>query len=124
MPSMMRRSIGVLLGVSLACGAASAAERESWSRFRGPNGTGVSEATGLPVSFGPEKNVRWKTPLPPGHSSPVLSESRIFLTAHSPDKEGYTLLVIGLDRKTGREVWRAHRPGAGRTSTVRPRRAR
>ena len=39
---------------------------ENWTRFRGPNGTGVSDATNLPVSFGPEKNVRWKTPLPPG----------------------------------------------------------
>jgi len=99
---MMRQWIGVALGASLACGAVSAAGRESWSRFRGPNGTGVSDATGLPVSFGPGKNVRCKTPLPPGHSSPVLSESRLFLTAHSPDKERYTLFVIGLDRKTGR----------------------
>ena len=64
MRSMMRHWIGVLLGVSLACGAVSAAERESWSRFRGPNGTGVSAATGLPVSFG-LRRMRWKTPLPP-----------------------------------------------------------
>ena len=107
---MLQRGIGVLLGVSLACAGLAAAERESWSRFRGPNGTGVSTATGLPVSFGPAKNVRWKTPLPPGHSSPVLSESRIFLTAHSPEKEGYKLLVLGLDRQTGRELWRRDVP--------------
>ena len=87
MRSMVRSSIGVLLGVLLACGAVSAAEREPWSRFRGPNGTGVSEATGLPVSFGPEKNVRWKTPLPPGHSSPRAERVAHLLTAHSPDKE-------------------------------------
>jgi outer membrane protein assembly factor BamB len=117
---MMQRWGVVLLGVSLACGAASAAGPESWSRFRGPNGTGVAAATGLPVSFGPEKNVRWKTPLPPGHSSPVLSDSRIFLTAHSPDKDGYTLFVIGLDRKTGREQWRREVPRAqaGRRENV------
>ena len=35
----------------------------------------------------------WKTPLPPGHSSPVLTDSRIFLTAHSPEKDGYKLFV-------------------------------
>ena len=83
----MRQWIGVALGASLACGAVSAAGRESWSRFRGPNGTGVSDATGLPVSFGPEKNVRWKTPLPPGHSSPRAERVAHLLTAHSPDKE-------------------------------------
>ena len=37
---------------------------DSWSRFRGPNGTGVTETEGLPVEFGPEKNVVWKTGLP------------------------------------------------------------
>jgi outer membrane protein assembly factor BamB len=117
---MMRHWIGGLLGLSLVCGVVSAAEREAWSRFRGPNGTGVSEATGLPVTFGPGKNVRWKTPLPPGHSSPVLSDSRIFVTAHAPDKDGYTLLVIRLDRKTGRELWRREVPRAqtGRRENV------
>ena len=117
---MMPRWIGVMLGLSLACGAVSAADRGTWSRFRAPNGTGVSDATGLPVSFGPEKNVRWKTPLPPGHSSPVVTDTRIFLTAHSPDKERYTLLVLGLDRKTGRELWRREVPRAqtGRRENV------
>src|SRR5512144_2639905 len=54
-----------------------------WSQFRGPNGTGVAETTGLPVEFGPKTNVVWKTDLPPGHSSPVLTRDRIFVTAYS-----------------------------------------
>jgi outer membrane protein assembly factor BamB len=82
------------------------AEAENWSRFRGPNGTGVSSATNLPVEFGPESHVKWKTPLPPGHSSPVFTNTHIFLTAHTPEKDNYKLLVIGLDRKTGKELWR------------------
>lgn len=89
-----------LLGASLAAAPA------NWTRFRGPNGTGVSEATNLPVDFGPEKSVKWKTPLPPGHSSPVFTNTHIFLTAHSPEKETYKLFVIALDRKTGKELWR------------------
>ena len=28
-----------------------------WSQFRGPNGTGVAETTGLPTEFGPTTNV-------------------------------------------------------------------
>ena len=55
---------------------------EDWPQFRGPNGTGVSVSTGLPEEFGPNKNVIWKTALPPGHSSPVLTKNRIFVTAY------------------------------------------
>lgn len=83
---------------------------ENWTRFRGPNGTGVSDATNLPVTFGPDANVRWKTPLPPGHSSPVVTSSRIFLTAHTAEKVDYQLFVIALDRANGRELWRREVP--------------
>ena len=83
---------------------------EDWSQFRGPNGTGVSASTGLPEEFGPNKNVIWKTALPPGHSSPVLTRNRIFVTAHSKEKETYKLLVICLDRQTGKLLWQREVP--------------
>src|SRR5687768_6392927 len=79
---------------------------EDWSQFRGPNGTGVSTTTGVPDTFGPNKNVLWKTALPPGHSSPVLTADRIFVTAHTNDQ----LLVICLDRKTGKILWQKEAP--------------
>ena len=72
-----------------------------WPQFRGPNGTGVSLDTGLPTQMGPHRNLVWKTPLPPGHSSPVLSGDRIFLTAI----DGKKLLTICLDRNTGEVAW-------------------
>ena len=75
---------------------------DEWTQFRGPNGTGVSETKNLPTEFGPKKNVVWKADLPPGHSSPVLTRDRIFVTAHEKD----TLLVIALDRQTGKVLWR------------------
>ncbi|MBA2525147.1 MAG: PQQ-binding-like beta-propeller repeat protein, partial [Pyrinomonadaceae bacterium] len=83
---------------------------EDWSQFRGPNGSGVSATTGLPVEFGPKKNVIWNTPLPPGHSSPVLTRNRIFVTAHTKEKENYKLLVICLDRATGKLLWQREVP--------------
>lgn len=83
---------------------------EDWSRFRGPNGTGVSTETNLPTEFGPDKSVVWKTPLPPGHSSPVFSRTRIFVTAHDGDKKSGKLVVIALDRKSGKELWRREVP--------------
>jgi hypothetical protein len=77
-----------------------------WMQFRGPNGSGVSDTTGLPVEFGPGKNVLWKTELPPGHSSPVLAGDRIFLTAIEDDQ----LFTICLDRNDGRILWRRQAP--------------
>jgi outer membrane protein assembly factor BamB len=89
---------------------------EEWSQFRGPNGSGVSATTGLPETFGPAKNVIWKTVLPAGHSSPVLTSDRVFVTAHDKDK----LFVICLDRATGKILWQREVPRthAGRLQNV------
>ena len=73
-----------------------------WPQFRGPNGLGVADTTGLPEVFGPDKNVIWKTALPPGHSSPALTEDRIFVTAYEGDK----LLTLCLQRASGQVLWR------------------
>jgi outer membrane protein assembly factor BamB len=103
------QSLFILTWLALQVSHSFAAENQ-WTRFRGPNGTGVSEAANLPAEFGPEKNVVWKTPLPPGHSSPVLTEKHVFLTAHTKDKENYKLLVICLDRKSGKLLWQREVP--------------
>lgn len=126
--------IAILIATSAALGFMATAAAEDWAQFRGPNGSGVSAATGLPEEFGPEKNVIWKTPLPPGHSSPVLTKDRIFVTAYAKNEEGakgkgervskqdspakakaddkqnYKLLVISLDRKTGKLLWQREVP--------------
>jgi outer membrane protein assembly factor BamB len=79
---------------------------DEWAQFRGPNGTGISASKGLPVEFGPTKNVVWKTPLPAGHSSPVLGRDRIFLTGF----EASRLWTIAVDRKNGKVLWRREVP--------------
>jgi outer membrane protein assembly factor BamB len=103
----LKNAIFALLIAALVLTEASA---EEWLQFRGPNGSGVSATTGLPVEFGPKKNVIWKTELPPGHSSPVLTSNRIFVTAHTKEKENYKLLVISLDRQTGKVLWQREVP--------------
>ena len=77
-----------------------------WPQFRGPNGLGVADTTGLPEMFGAEKNIVWRTALPAGHSSPALTGNRIFLTAYEDDK----LLTLCLDRESGRILWRRQAP--------------
>ena len=45
-------------GAAAGCGtvtAADTADPGGWSRFRGPNGSGISTSTRLPTEFGPEQ---------------------------------------------------------------------
>lgn len=74
----------------------------AWSRFRGPNGSGVAEATGLPVRFSASLNMVWKATAPIGHSSPAIVGDRVFLTGF---QEKDQLLVLALDRESGRQLW-------------------
>lgn len=76
-------------------------QTENWPQFRGPNGQSIAEGQTLPESFGPSDNVKWKTALPTGHSSPIVWGDRIFLTAN----EGTDLQMICLDRTNGEVLW-------------------
>ncbi|MBS1829476.1 MAG: PQQ-binding-like beta-propeller repeat protein [Acidobacteria bacterium] len=91
----MRTLLTSLLALSL-----SAAD---WSQFRGPQGSGLCANCGaIPTEFSPNKNVLWKTALPAGKSSPILTANRIFVTAADGDE----LLTIALDQATGKILWR------------------
>jgi outer membrane protein assembly factor BamB len=96
----------VILSALLAFVVAAAASDTDWSRFRGPNGSGVSETKNLPSEFGPEKNVVWKVDLPEGYSSPIIHENRIFLTG----LRGQSLLTMAVDRTSGKVLWEREAP--------------
>lgn len=70
-----------------------------WTRFRGPNGSGVDSSVGYPVEFSPTRNVAWKALAPYGQSSPVVVGNRLYATA----SEGDRLITFCLDTRTGRE---------------------
>jgi outer membrane protein assembly factor BamB len=80
-----------------------------WPQFRGPNGRGVAtDASALPVTFGPTTNLAWKVRVPRGCSSPCISNGRIFLTGF--DSEEKHLLTICVDRRSGEVLWRRAAP--------------
>ena len=105
--------IGIVASVGLA---------SDWPQFRGPNGCGVGDASHLPSEFGPEKNVAWKTPVPFGNSSPVISGDLIFitgaeggLTTNAPKDEAKRLYdgklyTLAVNRRTGKIVWQRAAP--------------
>lgn len=104
MPSTRSRAViflVALLPIAAISSVVFAADLE-WPGFRGPNGAGTSRSNGLPVEFGPDKNVVWVAEVPFGRSSPAISEDRIFLTAVDDDK----LVTLAVDRKFGKELWR------------------
>jgi len=97
---MMKNSL-VLLLIVLSTGWAHA---ENWPRFRGPTGQSVSSETDLPLHWGPDSNVVWKTAIPGiGWSSPIVWEDRIFLTSTTED--GVSCRVFCVDRSSGKMIW-------------------
>jgi outer membrane protein assembly factor BamB len=82
--------------------AVQAAEAE-WTRFRGPNGSGVGQAGDLPAQW-TEKDYNWRVTLPGvGHSSPVVWGDRIFLT--SGDRKSAKRFVLCLKASDGSGIW-------------------
>ncbi|MCP4451914.1 MAG: PQQ-binding-like beta-propeller repeat protein, partial [Planctomycetes bacterium] len=77
---------------------------QEWTRFRGPNGQGISDATTLPVTWN-DAAVNWKITLPGGgHGSPVIWGDTVFVTCDMPDATGAQLLA--LDAADGSVRWR------------------
>jgi len=77
---------------------------DDWPQFRGPLGTGASAEAAFPLEWGPQKNVRWRTPLTGvGNSSPIVSKGRVFIT--SAEDKGKKRSLLCLDRKSGALLW-------------------
>lgn len=98
----------LLVGTTIFAALASPAGAQEWTRFRGPNGTGVSDATTVPVKWS-EKDYNWRAELPGvGHSSPVIWGDRIFLTSAFDDTA--TRVALCLSAADGTIIWQREFP--------------
>jgi outer membrane protein assembly factor BamB len=91
--------------VGAACARAGDA---SWPEFRGPTGQGHSAETGLPLEWGPAKNVAWRKSIPgKGWSSPILGGGRIYLTTavETSGGQGLSLRALSMDADGGEVIW-------------------
>ena len=96
----MRISFGLPLLFVLASFSLRAQE---WTRFRGPNGTGLSDAESIPATW-TQSDVNWRVPLPgEGHSQPVIWGDRLFVTAAAD--EGRKRFVVALRCADGTTAW-------------------
>ena len=93
----------MLLSASLVTLLVIPAAAQQWTRFRGPNGTGVSDAASIPVKW-TDTDYCWKITLPgKGHSSPVVWGEKVFLL--SADPETAKRYVICVDAGSGTTIW-------------------
>jgi outer membrane protein assembly factor BamB len=86
-----------------------------WPQFRGPGGTGIADAKGLPVQWSVTENVRWCAELPGrGVSSPVVAGGRAYVTAASTYRER-RLHVLCFDAVSGEKMWERQLAATGPT---------
>ncbi|MHC4556338.1 MAG: outer membrane protein assembly factor BamB family protein [Planctomycetota bacterium] len=86
----------VILPTSLSRG-------QEWTRFRGPNGQGISYAKNIPVKW-TNNDYNWKIKLPGGgHSSPVLWGDKLFVT--SGDQKTGRGILLALHISDGKVLW-------------------
>ncbi len=121
------KPLGVLLLLSLVFAFLLPAEVPGdWPRWRGPFDTGVARGD-APLEWSDTKNLAWKLAVPGlGNSSPVIWGDRLFLTTAVPVEGGpsqtgdgaggfgqgargaqpaHRLVVMAVDRKSGKVVW-------------------
>jgi outer membrane protein assembly factor BamB len=97
----------------LCCGGIALAG-ENWPQFRGPDGQGHADSTGLPLRWSESQSVAWKTEIPgQGWSSPVVMDRRVWMTTATD--EGRSLRAVCVDFESGRllhdvEVFRRDKP--------------
>lgn len=78
--------------------------------FRSDRGLAGEGSGPLPDRFDAPGALVWRKPVDAGHSTPVLSNGKIFLTTfREADQE---LALIALDQKTGEELWRRVAPAS------------
>ena len=83
-------------------------QAEDWAQFRGPNCTGIADASGpLPEKFSATQAVRWKADLGDGIGCPIVAAGRLFTSAMIDDK---TVGLYAFDAATGEELWKRSWP--------------
>lgn len=106
---MRMRNVRLLASVfwlALLCRA------DNWPQWRGPELTGVSRETGLPLKWSATENISWKLPMPMwSGSTPIIWGELIFLNVAEDENN---LAFWCVDRNQGRLLWKRSMGGGNR----------
>lgn len=82
------------------------ASAQDWPQWRGPNRDGNVSGALIPASWPRTLKEQWKVTVGIGHSSPVVSNGRIYVFARQGEQE----VLLSLEASTGKEIWRSAQP--------------
>ncbi len=102
----MNRRIILQLATVLALMLSLNSRAADWPQFRGPNRDNVWNETGILKTF-PAKGlkIRWRAPVGPGWSSPVVVRGRVYLTDMRLEKPRAWERIQCFKESTGKLLW-------------------
>ncbi len=84
----------------------SAHAASEWTEFRGAGSQGHADAANVPLKWSDTRNVVWKSKVEGiGWSSPVIADSRIYLTSAVEKGSKLSLRAFAFDSNDGKLVW-------------------
>ncbi|MBL8232910.1 MAG: PQQ-like beta-propeller repeat protein [Bryobacterales bacterium] len=103
MPQISRRSFFALA----AAIPAHAADTTSWPQWRGPDRTGITTGEAWPDRLDGLRPL-WRVEMDKGYPGPIVTGGMVYVAETANTN---TEVIRALDRKTGKEMWRASWPG-------------
>ena len=91
------------LALAICCLIFNFSQAQEISYFRKDNGVPNSDHA-LPTDWDKDANLLWRTPLPPGHSSPCICGESIYLTTFQAEEK--ELATVAIDRVSGKLKWK------------------
>src|SRR6187455_2314587 len=100
------RKLFQITALSLSLLPSIRARSADWPQWRGPNRDNVWNETGILKSFPAEGlKMRWRVPVGPGWSSPVVVQGRVYLTDMRLEKPRAWERIQCFKESTGKLLW-------------------
>jgi outer membrane protein assembly factor BamB len=109
-------ALGLVFGAAQFGWESSAFGFADWTRFRGPNGSGIAEGKEpTPTTWSESENLKWKIPMPgAGVSCPIVVGNKVFVTCYSGyglnqeepgNEKDLVRHLVCVDRSNGKVLW-------------------
>ena len=114
-------ALGLVCATSQFSVESSAYGFADWTRFRGPNGSGIAEdKEPTPTTWSESENLKWKIPMPgAGVSCPIVVGNKVFVTCYSGyglnqeepgNEKDLVRHLVCVDRSNGKILWQKSLP--------------